>query len=204
MATLTWKKVKGAKKYIVYRALKKNGKYKKFAVTKKLTVTKKSKGDYYYKVKAFNGKKSTKYSAAVHLFALSGNIYNSRRFGLTMYIGGFPIRGNTTSYYYCSVRNDSKRAIRLNKDDVCKFVQYDPATKKITDLNETGTISDDKNVIIGPGKVGMFTVKAGYPTVETDTYLIIQVPFVSGKKTFTMNIARDYAPVKLWTLAITK
>ena len=40
--TLTWKEVKGAKKYIIYRASKKNGRYKKFASTKKLTITKKS------------------------------------------------------------------------------------------------------------------------------------------------------------------
>ena len=52
---LTWKKVPGAKKYTVYRATSKNGKYKKIATTTKLTYTNKKlkKGKvYYYKVKA--------------------------------------------------------------------------------------------------------------------------------------------------------
>lgn len=44
--TLQWKKLKGAKKYIVYRATKKKGKYKKFATTKKLTITKKSQENF--------------------------------------------------------------------------------------------------------------------------------------------------------------
>ncbi|MBR6798996.1 MAG: hypothetical protein IKM63_02885 [Firmicutes bacterium] len=52
---LTWKKVSGAKKYAVYRATSKNGKYTKIATTKKLSYTNKklkSGKTYYYKVKA--------------------------------------------------------------------------------------------------------------------------------------------------------
>lgn len=52
---ISWKKVPGAKKYTVYRATSKNGKYKKIATTSKLTYTNKNlkKGKvYYYKVKA--------------------------------------------------------------------------------------------------------------------------------------------------------
>ena len=52
---LTWKKVSGAKKYTVYRATSKNGKYTKIATTKKLSYTNKklkSGKTYYYKVKA--------------------------------------------------------------------------------------------------------------------------------------------------------
>lgn len=64
-ATVSWKKVKGASGYVVYRATKKNGKYKAVKtiskgstvkyVNKKLT----KKKTYYYKVRAFkkSGKK---------------------------------------------------------------------------------------------------------------------------------------------------
>ena len=62
---LTWKKVSGAKKYTVYRATSKNGKYKKIATTTKLSYTNKSLKagkTYYYKVKAI-AKKSAANSA---------------------------------------------------------------------------------------------------------------------------------------------
>ena len=53
-AKLSWKKVKGATGYKVYRSTKKNGKYKKVkTITKKSLVTfkaKKSNKKYYYKV----------------------------------------------------------------------------------------------------------------------------------------------------------
>ena len=55
-ATLKWKKVVGAKSYQVYRATKKNGKFKKVATVKKLSYTNKklkSKRNYYYKVRAY-------------------------------------------------------------------------------------------------------------------------------------------------------
>lgn len=58
---LTWKKVSGAKKYEVYRATSKNGKYKKIATTAKLGYTNKklkSGKTYYYKVKAIGKKKA--------------------------------------------------------------------------------------------------------------------------------------------------
>ena len=66
-AKVTWKKVDGAKKYTVYRATKKNGKYSKVGTTKGSSYTDKTvkKGKkYFYKVvangseKLFNSKKS--------------------------------------------------------------------------------------------------------------------------------------------------
>lgn len=73
--TVTWKKVKGATGYIVYRATKKNGKYKAVKTITKASTTKfknkklKKKKTYYYKVRAIKkaGKKVTysKYSKAV-------------------------------------------------------------------------------------------------------------------------------------------
>ena len=57
---VSWKKVKGAKKYTVYRAKSKNGKYKKIGTTKSGSYTDKTikKGKkYYYKVVANTSKK---------------------------------------------------------------------------------------------------------------------------------------------------
>ena len=56
---LTWKKVDGAEKYVVYRATSKSGTYKKVATTAKLSYTNKNlkaKKTYYYKVKAIGAK----------------------------------------------------------------------------------------------------------------------------------------------------
>ncbi len=56
---LTWKKVDGAKKYVVYRATSAKGTYKKVATTTKLSYTNKNlkaKKTYYYKVKAIGAK----------------------------------------------------------------------------------------------------------------------------------------------------
>lgn len=66
-ATVTWKKVKGATGYVVYRATKKNGKYKAVKTITKASTTKfkntklKKKKTYYYKVRAVKkaGKKVT-------------------------------------------------------------------------------------------------------------------------------------------------
>lgn len=62
--TLSWKKAKRAKKYQIYRATSKNGKYKKIKTTKKrsykntgLTTGKM----YFYKVRSVNGKKKSKF-----------------------------------------------------------------------------------------------------------------------------------------------
>ena len=56
-ATLTWKKVKGAAGYQVYRSMRKNGKYvcvKKNLKAAKYTDKKLKKGKtYYYKVRAY-------------------------------------------------------------------------------------------------------------------------------------------------------
>lgn len=63
---ITWKKVKGAKGYQVYRATSKNGRYKKVKTTKSTTYTnsKLTTGKkYYYKIRAYKGRKKGKFSA---------------------------------------------------------------------------------------------------------------------------------------------
>jgi len=56
--TLSWKKVSGAKKYVIYRATSKNATYKKIKTVTSLSYTNtklKSNKTYYYKIKAVQG-----------------------------------------------------------------------------------------------------------------------------------------------------
>lgn len=199
-ATLTWKKIKGAKKYVVYRAKKKNGKYKKFATTKKLTITKKSQGEYYYKVQAVKGKEKSKMSACVHLFAASGNIYNSMTMSTSISLGGFMTRsGGGVRYYYAAVKNLTKKAMTIKEGDSCNFIQLDPKTGETKQLG-TGELTE--GAVIQSSKDAAFTVKATPQYVDTDTVLVIQVPFTAGGKMYTLNIARD--PVNTWISALKK
>ena len=71
---LQWSKVSGASSYEVYRATSKSGSYKKFASTKKTKLTKKTSGEYFYKVRAVKGGKKTAFSSPVHIFAANGRI----------------------------------------------------------------------------------------------------------------------------------
>ncbi|MCU7378897.1 fibronectin type III domain-containing protein [Clostridiales Family XIII bacterium ASD5510] len=62
---ISWKKVKGAKGYQIYRATSKNGRYKKIKTTKARTYKNhklKTGTRYYYKVRAYRGPKKGKFS----------------------------------------------------------------------------------------------------------------------------------------------
>lgn len=194
-AVLKWKKVKGATKYVVYRAKKKNGKYKQFKATKKLQISKKSVGEYYYKVRAFKGKTGGKYSAPVHLFPGMGNIYNSMR--MTTNFGFY---SRTRTNFFLAFRNDSNRLLTVAQDATCYFYQYNPTTGKLVDLNETGTVYE--TVKIAKGKVEAITINAGYPTIEEGTALVVKVPFKAGGKNFFFFMG--FEPAYMWIPAITK
>lgn len=59
---ITWKKISGIKKYILYRSKKKSGKYKKIATTSKRSVLDKkvkAGAKYYYKIKVTNSRKES-------------------------------------------------------------------------------------------------------------------------------------------------
>lgn len=80
--TLTWKKASGAKKYVVYRAASKNGKYKKIATTGKLRyVNEKLKFDkkYWYKVRAMKGNVKGPFSKKAGVKTKLGKIKNIRQ-----------------------------------------------------------------------------------------------------------------------------
>lgn len=76
---LTWTKVKGAKKYQIYRAklnpkTGKNGKWTKWAASKKTYIKKKTSGDFRYRVRAIRGKKTGAWSKSIRIFAATGKI----------------------------------------------------------------------------------------------------------------------------------
>ena len=75
---LTWKKVKGAKKYEIQRAKVskkgKTGKWKKWKTVRKNYIKKAAKGDYRYRVRAIKGSTKSKWSAAKRAFAASARI----------------------------------------------------------------------------------------------------------------------------------
>jgi len=80
---IKWSGVSGAKKYRVYRATSKNGKYKRIKTTSSKSYTDKSISSgtrYYYKVRAYKKVKKKKrfspYSSKVEGMALLGNVGN--------------------------------------------------------------------------------------------------------------------------------
>jgi len=76
---ITWKKAKNAKKYQVYRATKKNGKYKKITTVTRTSYTNSNlkKGTkYYYKVRAINGSKKGSYSTAKYATTKNSDNYD--------------------------------------------------------------------------------------------------------------------------------
>ena len=78
--TVKWKAAKGAKKYYVYRSRSKKKNYKRIAIVKnpKYTSSKLKKSTkYYFKIKAVNGKRKSKYSAVVS--ARTHKTYNKEK-----------------------------------------------------------------------------------------------------------------------------
>ena len=105
---LKWTKVSGAKKYEIYRAKVipadepteklKLGAWKKWAATKNTYVKRKDSGDYKYRVRAVNGKKTSKWSVAKRVFAANAKITHmgytepEYMFGVLLSSGGLEFR----------------------------------------------------------------------------------------------------------------
>ena len=186
-AKLKWKKVKGAKKYKVLRSKTKGGKYKVIATTKKTKINKKSKGEYYYKVRAYNGNKKSNLSKPIHLFAASGNIYYKPSF--TLYIGGW--YGYTRTTAYSAIKNDSKKTMTIPKNATYKVRQIDRKTKKDLIDPRTGTFSE--KTVIKPGKTESIATSVGGRISDDcdEFYYQIEVPFKAGGKKFKLKIKTD-------------
>lgn len=114
------KKVKRAKKYQIYRASKKTGKYKKVKTTSKCTwFDKKAKGTKYYKVRAIRGRKKSSFSKVKRAYG-----------GVSAYIAG--ARGQTrfrlgpVTTVMVRIKNNTNKTIYVlgNIKDVGKYPLY--------------------------------------------------------------------------------
>lgn len=183
-AELAWKKVKGAKKYQVFISKKRGGKYKLFANSKKTKIAKRSVGEYYYKVRAFDGKKASKLSPAVHLFAASGNVYDTMTITTTFFFGG----STSSTFYDLAVKNNSKKPMTFEPKEGNYFIVA--REKKTGKTEETeASLTNEDPVKVKAGKTEKFSVRSGtypgnYPSEEYD--LFVKAKFKSGGKAFTM------------------
>lgn len=183
-AELAWKKVKGAKKYQVFFSKKKSGKYKLFANSKKTKVAKKSVGEFYYKVRALDGKKASKLSAAVHLFPAKGNVYDTMTITTTFFFGG----SVSSTFYDVAVKNNSKKPMKFDTKDGHYFIVAKEKKTGKTEESEASLINEDP-VTVKAGKTEKFSVRSGtypgsYPSEEYD--LFVKAKFKAGGKAFTM------------------
>lgn len=120
---ITWKKVKGAKKYQVFR-----GKKKIKTTKKKFYTDKKAKAGktYTYSVKAFNGKKLSKKSKSVKVVRLTKPVFTlSSELDNMAYLGWKKVKGAKMYHIY---RNDKKLAsvteLNYTDSEVKKGVTY--------------------------------------------------------------------------------
>lgn len=186
-AALKWNKVKGAKKYIVYRATSKTGKYKKFTTTKKLTVSKKSKGEYYYKVQAVDGKKKSKMSDPVHLFPASGQIV--RRMVTSMNFGG------TKTTLWVISKNDSKKTMIFPaKNSAYTICVVNKNTGEVVSEYAVDNVEDYMNgtphkIAKGKDDSSDFLVVSTYGVIEPgiDEEIVVKAKFTAGGKTFVLS-----------------
>ena len=65
----------------------------------------------------------------------------------------------------------------ITEDATCTFYQYDPATGNMVELQNGQVVM---GATIEPGKDASFSVRAGAPTVQSGTVLVIKVPFQAG------------------------
>ena len=199
---LKWKKVKGAKKYQVLRSEKKGGKYKAFATTKKVSLSKKTTGNYYYKIRAVNGKKKSKLSSPVHLTSVNGSITNTMTFRTSFNFGG----SSATTLFIVRVNNNSKTALVFDNKDSDYTVEIKNTKTGKIEKSYAGTFDEDAAITVEPGKNGDVLVRAGFDLMSysaSDHDCIVKAKFTTGSKKFTL--LAHYRNLKLSSVpAITK
>ena len=196
--TLTWKKVKGATKYLVYCAAKKKGKYTAIQVVKGLTVTVPASGECYYKVLATRGRTKSKFSDPVHLFPAGGQIEKSevsKKNDKTL----FDYTDNET-LYYVNVKNQTQKPMQFRQGGVYRFLARNSVTKKEQALSD-GALTED--VTIAPLTEGTLVIKANRMQVTpSDCFLVIRASFNIGSRQFMIDLTRD--PTMTTVPAVTK
>ena len=192
-AVLKWKKVSGAKKYIVYRATSKKGKYKKFATTKKLSIKKKSKGEYYYKVQAVKGKKKSKMSDPVHLFPAAGQIV--RRIDSSMIFGG------TKTAFWVIAKNDSKKTMSFpSKNSAYTICIVNMDSGKVVKEYAVNNVEDYMNgtplqIAKGQDNISDVLVVSTGGTIQVgpNEEIVVKIKFKAGGKSFVLTCKGDSA-----------
>lgn len=126
---LTWKKVKGASGYIVYRSSSENGKYKKIAKVKKASATSyrntnlSSSKTYYYKVKAYRTVKKKNYAGSASVATAA----TTKKFeGGWRYVNGYKLyydkNGKLVKDVSSIIGKQSSYVIKVNKKKNCVTV----------------------------------------------------------------------------------
>ena len=194
---LKWKKAKNAKKYEVYYSSKYKGKYKKITSTKKLAVSKKLRGDYYFKVRALNGRKKGKWSKPVHLYSATGKIDD--RMDISTNIMGMYTISSTT--LWIKVKNESNKSMNFAKsDDNYKIVIVNTKTGKTENEYSPSYFSDD-SCTIAKNKSEIFLLRTkrlpGWQTlIDEQQDVFVKCKFKAGGKSFWITVpALQYSTV---------
>ncbi len=138
---LKWSKVSGATKYEVYRSKNKSGSYKKFATVTKNNLSKKTTGEYYYKVRGIKGSKKSKFSDPVHVFAANSKISKINFSN----VGGLQVR--------ILVTNKSERNMNFLAGNVCFIYLIDLSTEQAVGYAMAGMdAAGSAGIIVPPGK----------------------------------------------------
>lgn len=132
---VSWKKVKSATGYYIYRAASKKGKYSKVGTVKKGSTLSYTNGSlspsktYYYKVKAYAGKKTSAYSAVISAKTKS---IDSQIKGTWRWTGSYLGDGDDKYEFYFNGSGKVKVTIYAMDYITSKTVKYTKSGNKVT------------------------------------------------------------------------
>lgn len=197
--TVTWKKAGKAKKYQVYRATTKNGKYKRVKTTsKRAWIDKKKSGLYWYKVRGVRGSKKGSFSTkkAVYRASIKASYYKS----------GYTPSAVKATIVKAQIKNPSKKHTMYmfgkigNSQTFCNIGITDKATRTKVIAKYKAYLSDQNGsmyVITNtiPKKSGKSVYYATLGTVipseylDTSKYEIIVAPLFALSGNFRSGMA---------------
>lgn len=200
---VSWKKVKGAKKYTVYRSAKKTKGYKAVKTTTGSSFTNtslKTGTTYYYKVKAVNGKKSAT-SSVVSKKAVPAKVTSVKATAQCSSIKiSWAKAKSVTGYevYYADTKNGkykklaattsasyTNKSLSVGKTRYYKVRAYKKSGKK-TYYGAYSSVISKKTVAHAPSTSWTITKKATCSSTGTQTNICKYC-----KKTFSQTIPKD-------------
>lgn len=178
--SLKWSKVTGAARYEIWRSKSKGSGYKKFATTTRASYSKKTTGDYYYKVRGVKGSQKSKFSSPVYGFAANGRITN---------VGFSDIYGIS---FRVLISNKSKKAMSMLGTNLGTLYLVNKGTGSVVDscrnviLSTQGGIG--KQINAGATKSVYFYAYAPSAWLKYDAApnrykWLLTVPFYAGGST---------------------